>query len=91
MLNLALGLFSTSAVMLCSRSPSTEALYQPILQGSESVTLSPDQLEVDVEARPSAESATHTKVQCIFFILGCSGLLPWNGEYISCSLLALDS
>lgn len=71
--------------MLRSRSPSIEALYHPILQGSESETLSLDQPEDVVDARLSTESAASTKVQWIFFTLGCSVLLPWNGEYTLCS------
>jgi len=75
--------------MVRSRSTSTEALYHPIPQGIESETYSLNQPEDAVDARLSTESAAHTKVQWIFYILGCSVLLPWNGEYTSCSSSAM--
>ena len=92
-LALMLNLYLYSRLLLHSRQyaavPFIEALYHPILQGSESETLSPDQPEDAVDARLSTKSAAHTKVQWIFFTLGCSVLLPWNGEYTSCSPSAM--
>ncbi|KAF5363799.1 hypothetical protein D9756_000782 [Leucocoprinus leucothites] len=65
-----------------TRSLSIEALYHPIPQGPETVPLDQDQPE-DVESTqplrtPSTDSVVDTKIQWIFFILGCSVLLPWN-------------
>lgn len=68
-----------------ARSLSIDALYRPIPQGPEVVSLDQDQVEEDVEnsqpkITPSTDSLVDSKIKWIHLILGCSVLLPWNGE-----------
>jgi equilibrative nucleoside transporter 1/2/3 len=67
--------------MTRARSLSIGALYHPIPQGPETVSLDQDQPE-DVEnsqpITPLIDSVSDAKIWWIFFILGCSVLLPWN-------------
>ncbi|KXN87949.1 Equilibrative nucleoside transporter 1 [Leucoagaricus sp. SymC.cos] len=66
-----------------SRSLSIDALYRPIPQEPETVPLDDDHAEEDTEnsqprITPSTHNVVDTKIWWIFFILGCSVLLPWN-------------
>jgi equilibrative nucleoside transporter 1/2/3 len=69
-----------------ARSLSIDALYRPVPQGPEIVALDQEQVEEDVEnsqlrITPSTGSVVDADIKWVFFILGCSVLLPWNGLY----------